>query len=139
MVGTELLTDWPPERPIVHRIFKFSVETFLPWKHQFVSLLPRCQFSWNLWQTWCPYSLYSFAPSLKEGHWQMGERANSAMLYILSFENQAIMIEKTSFTKLWNIKQLTKLCDKHHSQSYEITYKFEISYKYKRWNSDLCQ
>lgn len=27
---------------------------------------------------------------------------------------------------------LTKLCDKHHSQSYEIPYKYEISYKYKR-------
>lgn len=34
---------------------------------------------------------------------------------------------------------LTKLCDKHHSQSYEIPYKYEISYKYKRWNPDLCQ
>lgn len=52
----------------------------------------------------------------------MDKRANSAILYTLSSEKQAIMIFKTSLKKLWNIKQHSQqhsqICDKQHSQSY---------------------
>lgn len=64
----------------------------------------------------------------------MDKRANSAILYTISCEKQAIVLHKTSLRKLW-------ISNNTHSSTHEVVtnntlrvmkYKYEMSYK--RWN-----
>lgn len=136
MVGTELLTDWPPERPMVHRIFTFSVEIFLPWKHQFFSFFStQVPVFMKLTTDFMSLQLVQFCPLLKRGELTGGRKSKQCnVVYFILWKPGFNDLENFTHKAMKYQTPLTKLCDKHCSQSYEIPYKYEISYKHKRWN-----
>lgn len=86
------------------------------------------------------FQFLQFCPFLKEGELTDGWKSKQFnVVYFILWKPGYNDIENLIHKAMKYQTTLTKLCDKHHSQSYEIPYKYEISYKYKRWNSDLCQ